>query len=1294
MGINNRLAPQRSEKDILEFWRSNDINGDVSESRKGGRNLYLPRPPVSTKDILTWDELYANIIYDTISRFESMRTFNVRNGIGFDQFNPRAKSVILNEQADVSNLGSLTRERKEELIDLLEENSNKFLEKTKDELKEIGTWMIDDFYYHADSEEFIDAVWWALSELNEEGHLLEKERPMSWCPKCKFSPSVSEKSSTKESREEALVKVPLTSGKNRYFLTYLEDVWKYPASLYLLVHPEEDYAIVKSKMADGDFEQYVCLKDNVEEILSSTGIRGHEIQKVIGGKELEGLSYRQPLGAKIKEKKEIYGDTGKIVLSDKVSLDNTGIEPLVPPFDNIHWNIAEEKDLDVYNPLMMNGHHGGRPEKNKYSGLSAFQSEPVILNDLESMGLVLERFDVEEYLKRCETCRNRLITYPKQGWVFDASRIEKRSEEMVEDLELFPPDKEITFKEWNISRDDFWGHPLPIWECECGNVSVISDRSEFGEDIDDTIRADDMFDLEQECPECGEKMSWINRSIDPSFICSCAPWAQIGSPDKEKEYQSWWPGDIFIGDDDGELSLLDESVAISSSLFDKPSSEKLMALGDVVCEVDYDEVKSLVSSHGYDSLRVRLYSGKPPWESRELTAEDFEYMHPLIRVIKNIERFFDENLGSSEIELDEIKDVSLDDDISAEDEWILSRMGTVRKNIEESYSDHRFDEAVEVLSGFVLDDLAQSYIITARKRFDEGTPKQRFIVLKTLHMILNQISKIILPIAPFLAEDIYRSIEGQKVSVFMEEWPEDEPDRYNEILEDQMEDVKEIIDEIISFKRGSDLPEKWPLSDIVYKAKDPQAVEIIENFGRVIKEKAKIEEIETLYPDEDWDKAILTAEPKKDVIRKSYQHWVSKIYTMLKKKSPENLKEGMEKGGLEMGLEGQIVEIDPEMVDFRKEMPEDYEKISLDEQDIFIDLSVTDEIWDRETAKEIKLRIKSMRLDLELDERDEIDVCISADEEITDAVDEHRDELIEDTGVRDLVLRNDEFSGSQYILEWDVNGRDVVIGIDPLYRTEVIEYISDMSEFDEEIGQRFYESGYTSLDSIRSASPLDLSEVEGVDKEAAERIISSFEEEIEEDIEEKMDEETGEDVEAESVEEKPKEDEEEAEKEEIEEKKTLPDEITKSSTYLIKEEDSDMSFDLFKKILETDEIGLCVTRDYPDKIKEKYDLEEVDMIWLSNVDREDVIRPKSLEKLSLALENFLAKSGGVILFNGLEYLITNNDFRTVLHLVQSIKDQVAINRSILIIPVNPTILEENQLDQINGVVDEVIDNPD
>ncbi len=561
-------------------------------------------------------------------------------------------------------------------------------------------------------------------------------------------------------------------------------------------------------------------------------------------------------------------------------------------------------------------------------------------------------------------------------------------------------------------------------------------------------------------------------------------------------------------------------------------------------------------------------------------------------------------------------------------------------------------------------------------------------------MILNQISKIILPIAPFLAEDIYRSIEGQKVSVFMEEWPEDEPDRYNEILEDQMEDVKEIIDEIISFKRGSDLPEKWPLSDIVYKAKDPQAVEIIENFGRVIKEKAKIEEIETLYPDEDWDKAILTAEPKKDVIRKSYQHWVSKIYTMLKKKSPENLKEGMEKGGLEMGLEGQIVEIDPEMVDFRKEMPEDYEKISLDEQDIFIDLSVTDEIWDRETAKEIKLRIKSMRLDLELDERDEIDVCISADEEITDAVDEHRDELIEDTGVRDLVLRNDEFSGSQYILEWDVNGRDVVIGIDPLYRTEVIEYVSDMSEFDEGIGQRFYESGYTSLDSIRSASPLDLSEVEGVDKEAAERIISSFEEEIEEDIEEKMDEETGEDVEAESVEEKPKEDEEEAEKEEIEEKKTLPDEITKSSTYLIKEEDSDMSFDLFKKILETDEIGLCVTRDYPDKIKEKYDLEEVDMIWLSNVDREDVIRPKSLEKLSLALENFLAKSGGVILFNGLEYLITNNDFRTVLHLVQSIKDQVAINRSILIIPVNPTILEENQLDQINGVVDEVIDNPD
>ncbi len=1346
MDLDDRLKLQKSEEDTIKFWRSGDIDDEVSEFRKGGRNVYLPRAPVNTKDHLEWNEIFINMVYDTLARFYSISGYNVRNGVGFESMNNKVEKLSIKDMDDIECLKTIDDEDKKELLSEIDDRSERYIESTRDELKKLGVWMIDEFEYQTCSKDFLDPIWWTIDNLYEKDLLIQRRKPLKFCPECKTSLSDIEVTSTSEVKEEALVKIPLASGKNRYFLTYLEDMWKYPASLNIVVHPDEEYAIVKIG-SEEDPEQLVVLKSTIEDMLEIAQVQDYEVQKVVTGEALEGLTYRYPLGDKIPIKTEEYGKLGKVILSNDIRLDGTGIVPLTPYYDKLHWKIAEKEDLSRYDPLMMNGHFDDGPRMNKYSGISAAESESVILDDLESKGLLFSRSETKKDVERCSTCKNRLITYPKREWFFDSSSIDYDNE--LENIK--PSNKDVFFGEWPLTRDNIWGHPFPMWKCDCGTIFTPSQHSDLEElsteDIDFPLTILETPDIQLGCPDCGKIMTWIEKTIDPSFIRACSPWAQIGYPCEEKGHQSWWPAKVLVEDDSRVGSQLDESVVLSLSLFGENSSEKVLPLGTVVSSIDHKDVSSLVKRHGYDSLRGNLFSEKPLWTKRYVKGEDIEYPHPLVKVLKNIQVFLRRSIAGSELDLEDLEENSFSDEIDYEDEWILSRLESTKEKLTKAYSNYRFEEVIDSLQNFVLDDFAQTYMISVRDRLDEARMDQELDLLCIFYELLDDLSKLIAPVFPMLAENIYREFYRNKDSIFLEDWPENKEERHNEVLEEEMAEVSKVIDSIILTKKRSDLPEIWPLQRIVYKGKSQDAVELAEKFERIIRLKAKVKEIEILYPDEGWDEAILRAEPKRDVIRKSYQHWVSKIATMLEKKSPENIKEGMEKGGFEMGLEGQIVEIDPSMVNFIREMPDGFEKIDLDDQEIFVDLRVSDEIWDEETAREIELRIKSMRMDLDIADEDEIDVYISGTDNVLDALEPTMKEIRDEVGARKFRLKSGGVEKSQYILGWDVNGEEVEIGIDPLYKTEVIGYLTDICGLDEEKGLEVYQAGYTSVDSLFEATREELLEIEGLGEGCAEKVVNSFEEKKEEDqVEEKLKEdeeaEEGSEEKAEELE-KPETDisgekegldidieeedgeylcpHEDCEKtyqtvgwverhyrdkhmdvvkdqssekkiEETEKRKTrLPEGVSKCSTHLIEEEDSERSFEIFKQILETGEKGLCVTRDYPDKIKEEYDLEDVDMIWLSNVDRDDVIRPKSLEKLSLALENFLARDRGVILFNGVEYLITNNDFRTVLHLVQSIKDQVAINDSILVIPINPNILEDNQLDQINGVVDVIID---
>lgn len=1292
MEDDNGFDPQSLEDKISDFWSSKGINKKSSESRRGSKKFFIARTPISAKDHPNWSELYSSTVYDVFARFKNLQHLHVRNGLGLDPLNSKIEKLSMMDQ-EVNSLKAVFEKEISEISSEMEERSEKFLENTSKELHNLGLWIPSEFDYKTTSGKFVDSVWWSFKELMDNGLLIKKMRPVRWCPDCKFSPSASEISIKQEKSYKIYVKIPLASGKKRYFLLELKDIWMLPAALTIAVNPDLEYAVVKIDSEDDTPEQLVMLKNNLEKLMNEININEYEILNTIKGEELDGLTFRYPLADKIPEKEKIKGKNArKVIISDKVDDDGTGFVLFVPPYKTDHWEISDERELENYNPIMKNGYFDGGPRKNKYSGLSAPESESIIIDDLENKNLVMAREKAERKIEICDACQSRLIRYPIRGWFFESSQIEERFYEELDEVTVIPTSEDIVPKDWLISRDSMWGTPFPRWECrDCGNSFIPSDRKELSEisdyEVSEDLRPSQIMNSKIDCTECEDEMVWEKKVLDPMFVHACSPWAQLNYPHNEEENSSWWPSNLFLGMKSNEIDLLTANLSLSLALFDEASFEKFISLGSVSSDIEYKNVESLVSKNGYDSLRLYLLSDKAPWIDRKIRRSDLEFSHQLPRVIWNLKKFFKVNFDDLKMNLDNLSSSSFEKEIIPEDRWVLSRLERTKKEIIEYYEKGKFDLAIESLEKLILDDIAQSYIKRCRTRLEENLEDEHISIMRTLYLTLASVSKLLSPISPFMAEYVYQSLNEDKQSVFMEDLPESDEEYIDQDLEIKVNEVKDIVDEIMQVKRKSELPEKWPLRKIVYKAKNQRAKDIAEKFAEFIKDNAIVRDIQILGPEEEWDKIIFKAEPNREEIADSYTHWVGKIESILKQKSSEKIKEGIDKGSFEIGLEGRIIEIDPEMVTFKREIPEGFQKIDLNDQEIFVDLDVTEEIWEEETVKEIILRLKSMRQDLGLSSKDEIEVYLDASKEVIDAIEKNRSSVEDEVKARVIRLNEVDVNEAEYALEWDVNGESVNIGIKPLYREKMINYYSSISGLDMKTAELLYESGYTSIDSISDVNPSQLTSIKDIEIELAKDIMDYIKENEIEDVLEVPKEELEEAI--------PEEDEKEEviEEEEVEEEvaKELPENISKSSTYLIEEKTSDRSFKLLKEILSTGEHGLCVTRDYPEKVKKKYDLEDIEIIWLSNVDREDVIRPKSLEKLSLALENFLARTGGVILLKGLEYVITNNDFRTVLNLIQSIKDQVAINESILLIPVNPSIIEKYQMDQLSGVVDSKLD---
>jgi isoleucyl-tRNA synthetase len=502
---------------------------------------------------------------------------------------------------------------------------------------------------------------------------------------------------------------------------------------------------------------------------------------------------------------------------------------------------------------------------------------------------------------------------------------------------------------------------------------------------------------------------------------------------------------------------------------------------------------------------------------------------------------------------------------------------------------------------------------------------------------------------------------------------------------------------------------------VVIKANSPEVEDAVEALESVLLRQTNAKSIELVRMGDEWKGMELEVKPNMEVIGPVFRQWASKIAALLQYQSARRIKEGIEKGEYSLGIEGQQVRIMPNMVSFMETLPKGVIQEEFSDGLIFLDTEITDEIRSEGFAKEMIRRIQEMRKEMDLEVDEEIYTKIKMEDQLYDIIEGKKDYMTRETRSATLDFVTDELTEG-YIVEWNAEGESFTISIVSATKEEEKKKKEELEELKEmplpEMPPRNCQFCGNALNYIEEynrwycyeckkyapeEAPEEMELPEKPPAEVAElQHCSLCAAALPEDATVCIRCGTpiggGEEEEPAVVEEKVVEEPIEEEQEVVEEGEEIDmDSLFWGGTHLIKSEITSTPYQLIEEAVSKGYAAICFTRDFPKKLRKEYKLEDIKIYWLSNIGKEDTIRPRNVEKLSLSMEQFLAKGKeGVILLSGIEYLITNNNFLTVLRLIQSLRDQVAVSNSILIIPVNPHILEGSQLKLLEREVDVIL----
>uniref|UniRef100_A0A7C3MKW9 Isoleucine--tRNA ligase n=1 Tax=Dictyoglomus thermophilum TaxID=14 RepID=A0A7C3MKW9_DICTH len=843
------------EEEIMKFWKDRDTFKKSLEIRKGSPRFNFYEGPPTANGKPHAGHVLPRIYKDLFPRYKTMQGYYVPRKAGWDTHGLPVeleveKELGINSKQEIEKYGIEEFNKKcRESVFRYEREWRLFTER-------IGFWIDMDNPYITLSNDYIESVWWLLKKIWERGLLYKGYKIVPWCPRCETALSDHEVAQGyKETEDPSIfVKFKIKNQNDTYFLAWTTTPWTLISNIALAVHPDEDYVKVKYNN-----EYYILAEKRLTYVFPEGN---YEIIEKYKGKDLE-KTYYEPLFNFL----PIDKDSHYVVLGDFVTLeDGTGIVHIAPAFGDEDFQIGKKYDLPFLQPVDQNGKF--IKEVEPWAGMFIKKADPLIIENLKNRGLL---FKEEKYLHSypfCWRCDTPLIYYARASWYIKTTAVKEDLLRNNQKINWYPEHiKEGRFGnwlanniDWSLSRERYWGTPLPIWICEsCGHQECIGSYKELG--ITDTKNFDPhkpyIDKITLKCPKCGGTMYRVPEVIDCWFDSGAMPVAQWHYPfENEEEFKASFPADFICEAIDQTRGWFYSLLAISTLVFNKPAYNNVL-----VTELVLDEKGEKMSKHkgnvvdpwlilnkyGADALRWYIFTVSPPWVPLRFSPDAVnEALKKFLLTLWNTVSFFSiyaEIDGfdptQNSISLETLEDVS--------DRWIISRLNSLILKVKDDMDKFNATSAARSIQSFVIDDLSNWYIRLNRERFWKSEKdNDKWSAYTTTYTVIKELTKLLAPFIPFTTEKIYQEIvrvaeKEAPESVHLCDYPQGEIKYIDPALEADMEIVRNIVTIGRMLRNQANIKIRQPLSKIWINTKGNK--ENLEKLYKYIKQELNVNDV-------------------------------------------------------------------------------------------------------------------------------------------------------------------------------------------------------------------------------------------------------------------------------------------------------------------------------------------------------------------------------------------------------------------------------------------------------------------
>lgn len=1019
------------EREVEKFWRDNHIFEKSIEDRKDAPTyMFYDGPPTANGKPHIGHAL-TRVIKDMIPRYRTMKGYKVPRKAGWDTHGLPVE-IEVEKELGINGKEQIEKYGVAPFIEKCKESVWKYKSMWEQFSNVIGFWADMDDPYVTYHNSYIESEWWALKQIWDKGLLYKGFKVVPYCPRCGTPLSSHEVAQGyKDVKERSAIVRFKKKDEDVYFLAWTTTPWTLPSNVALCVNPDEEY----SKVKQGDYT-YILASALVETVLKDD----YTVLENYKGKELEGIEY-EPLWGGL----NVKGKAWYVVCDNYVTLtDGTGIVHIAPAFGEDDSRIGRNYNLPF---VQLVDAQGNLTKETKWEGIFVKDADKLVLKDLEESGKLFDAPVFEHSYPHCWRCNTPLIYYARESWYIKMTAVKEDIIRNNNTINWIPEsigkgrfgDWLENIQDWAVSRNRYWGTPLNVWICECGHMHSIGSIEELKsmskncpEDIE--LHRPYIDAVTITCPECGKEMKRTPEVLDAWFDSGSMPFAQHHYPfENQEKFEAQYPADFISEAVDQTRGWFYSLLAISTLIFNRAPYKNVIVMGHVQDEDGQKMSKSkgnavdpmdALNKFGADAIRWYFYVNSAPWLPNRFHDKAVEEgQRKFLGTLWNTYAFY---VLYADIDSFDPTKYSLEyDKLSVMDKWLLSKLNTLVKTVDDYLSNYKITETARALQSFT-DDMSNWYVRRCRERFwAKGMEQDKINAYMTLYTALITLSKISAPMIPFMTEEIYQNLvrsvdKNAPESIHLTDFPKVNEEFIDKDLEVSMDEVLDIVVLGRAARNSANIKNRQPIGNMYVKAENvlsPFYVEIIED-------ELNVKAVE--FKDDVEEFVSYSFKPQLKTVGPKYGKLLGKIKEALSNLDGHKaMQELNTDGALNFDFDGEKVVLGREDLLIETAKNDNFVTEADNKVTVVLDIRLDDELLEEGFVRELISKIQTMRKEAGFEVVDHIVLSQSGNDRIAEIIKKNEAVIKNDTLADEIVYNNVE----GYTKDWNLNGEHTSLGV-------------------------------------------------------------------------------------------------------------------------------------------------------------------------------------------------------------------------------------------------------------------------